>query len=91
MPSSNLAGIDKEIIMVRVKNIWGGEAEVRNVSFKDFSKKKYLSSANVALRVGSGECSFYYWDGVYYANRRELELCWACNEIDLLAFMERKI
>lgn len=77
--------------MAKIQNIHGLEAEVYNISFEDYKRGRYQKSASRIYRVGSGECGFYIWEGVLYANKREVELDYASVERNLQAWIEGKI
>jgi hypothetical protein len=77
--------------MAKIKDMYGVEAEVFNISFNDYKVGRYQKSPDRIYRVGSGECGFYYWDGAFYENRREVEINWACKESNLQAWIEGKI
>jgi len=77
--------------MAKITDMHGDEAELRTISFNDYKARRYTKSAAIAYRVGSGECSFYFWDGATFETRREVELNWATKETNLQAWIEGKI
>lgn len=77
--------------MAKIKDMYGVEAELFTISFNDYKSRRYQKSPERIYRVGSGECGFYFWDGAYYSNRREVEINWATKKFNLQAFVEGKI